>query len=380
MAKKEMGAARDMKWKLISIVLIFFSLCGCLPTSIVDDILIIEGEGYDYIGNGNIIGTITMPNFEQSGNQGSQGAGLPTTASMIRYLSGKTYNGKSLADKFQAEGQKVVRPGKIRLILFNKRLAKYGLSRELAFRNRDPDTPRDMTIAVVDGSCKELMTATNYQTQIPVARYVQDMIIQNNEQDYPDTDMASFLYSYYGPYMDPFMPIIKKSGDHLEMRGLALFKHDKYAMSIKDDQVFLFKMLYQSFDQGVYDFQYAPGKHVVLRNVRTTIHYQVKDGNSSSPDIIAYTKVLGQVRQASPEAISKFSAPSMSIRLEKHLQNRADRLVQQFQKKGIDPLQLGEQVRSFTYHFDGKTWKERYPHAHFHSRVDVNIVQTGISH
>ncbi|MCO7175887.1 Ger(x)C family spore germination protein [Sporolactobacillus kofuensis] len=367
------------KITLTSLFLCFIFLAGCIPTSIIDDILIIEGEGYDYIGNGKVIGTITMPNFVQSGNQGSQGAGMPTTASMIRNLSGKTYDGKSLVDKFQSEGQRVIRPGKIRLILYNKRLAKHGLAKQLTFRNRDPDVPRDLNLAIVDGSCKELLTSENYQTQIPIARYVQDMIIHNNEQNYPDSDLSTFLYAYYGTYMDPFMPIIRKKDDHIEMRGLALFKRDKYVMSISENKAFIFKMLYQNFNQGVYDFQFAPGKHIALRNVHTSVSYNVRNGNSTSPEIFAKVKIIGQVRQAYPGSISKATAPRMERKLERDLAYQAKKLVHQLQKKGIDPLQLGDQVRSFTYHFDGKSWPERYRQAHFHCKISVKIQQTGIS-
>lgn len=365
---------------LIPIFCSLFFLSGCVPTYIFDDIMIIEGIGYDYIGNGKIIGTITTPNFVQgTGSGGSQSTGVPANGPMVRTLSAKTYDGKSLIDKFQAEGQMGLQGGKTRLMIYNKAMAKHGLLRQLSFRNRDPDVPRDMNLAVVEGNCREILTSNDYQAQMSVTQYIQNLIQDNSRQNYPETDLAKFLYAYYGAYMDPFMPLIRKQGDHLELRGLAIFKKDRYVMSIPNKKVFLFKMLFQKFNQGVYDMQYAHGKHIALRNVHTAISYYVRNGNSATPDIYAKVKVIGQVRQATPKAISKRTSQSVAKLFEKSLTYNAKALVHQFQKKGVDPLQLGDQVRSFTYHFDGASWPDRYPNAHFHCQVSVNIQQTGIS-
>lgn len=368
-----------MKMKIIMLCSFLLLLTGCLPSNIIDDILMIEAEGYDYIGNGMIMGTVTMPNYAESGNPGSQGAGLPSTASMMRHISGVTYDGKSLVDKFQPKGQRMIKVGKNRLMLFDKKLAMHSLRKQIDFRNRDPDVPRGLTVAIVEGSTKEMLTAKDYQTQIPVSRYIEDLILQNSQQNYPNTDLAQFLYSYYGDYMDPFMPMLRKQGDHVALIGVAMFRKDKYVMKIGGNDVFVFKMLFQPFNQGVYDFEFAPGKHIALRNVHTTASYQVRDGNSPSPDIYARVKIAAQVRQAYPGSINRFNSNRFAEQLNRHLEWKSTQLVRRFQAYHIDPLGLGDTVRSFTRHFDGDSWPDRYPHARFHCHVAVNIVQTGIS-
>lgn len=356
------------------------SLVGCIPTNTLDQTLMVEGEGFDYIGQGKIIGTVVMPNFDPGSSQGGQeAAGTQSIASMINSLSGVTYDGKSLVDKFQSEGQEVMRVGSLKVMIYDKDLAEHGLSRQMSFRNRDPDVPSAISIAVVDGDAKELLTATDYQTRMPVARYIQHMILQNSQQNYPTTNLRYFLDSYYGDYMDPFMPIIRKDGDHLEMRGLAIFRDDKYVMSIRENKVFLFKMLYEPFNQGFYDCQLPSGKHVVLRNAQTSVKYDVKNGNSASPDIVATATVRGYVRQASPGVIRTDTAKDIEKKIAASLGSNAEEMVRRFQEKGTDPLRLGDTVRSFTRNFDGKTWSKRYPNASFHCQVNVRIIQTGVS-
>lgn len=368
-----------MKTRVMFTLSCLLLLSGCLPTNTLDETLMVEGEGFDYIGHGKLIGTVVMPSFVQGNNQGAQGAGVPTTASMIRSLSGITYDGKSLVDKFQSSGQEVMRVGSMKVMIFDKKLARHGLGRQISFRNRDPDVPSAISIAVVDGSSKKLLTATDYQSQIPIARYIQHMVLQNSQQNYPLSNLRYFIDSYYGAYMDPFMPIIRKDGDHLEMKGLALFKDDKYVMSIGEDKMFIFKMLYQKFDQGFYDYRIARDKHIALRNVQTSVKYNVAHGNSSTPQIVATVNIKGYVRQASPKVISTGKTAGMDKKIAADLAENAENLVHRFQAKGTDPLRLGDTVRSFTRHFDGRTWEKRYPDADFSCKVHVVIVQTGIS-
>ncbi|RYL93012.1 Ger(x)C family spore germination protein [Sporolactobacillus sp. THM7-4] len=367
-----------MKVKTAGALIILVFLSGCLPTSVIDDILMVEAEGYDYIGDGKVLGTATMPNYVESGNQGGQGAGLPSTAAMMSSVSGVTYDSKSLIDKFQSKGQRPLRLGKVRIMIFNKRMARHGLKKELDFRNRDPETGRDMQLAVVDGSTNKLLTA-QYQTTIPVSRYLTDMIDQNQEQNYPKSNLHQVLYSYYGNYMDPFMPMIRKEGMHLEMRGIALFRNDKYVMTLPEKNVFLFKMLFEKFNQGVYDYQYSPGKHVVIRNVYSTVSYKVRNGNGAEPEIFAKVRLMGDVRQSAPHLLKKDYHTKVEKGMERDIEERAFKMVEMFQKKRIDPLRLGDLVRSYTRQFDGASWDERYPHAHFHCSVHVNIMEMGVS-
>ncbi|MCL1632772.1 Ger(x)C family spore germination protein [Sporolactobacillus sp. CPB3-1] len=368
-----------MKIKVFFLLMLIPLLSGCLPTSTLDQVLMVEGEGFDYLGNGKIMGTVVIPSFEQGASQNGQGGGMQSISSTIRSLSGVTYDGKSLADKFQSEGQEILRVGSMKTMIYDKKLAKFGLKNQLSFRNRDPDVPSAISIAVVDGSTKELLTATDYQTKVPIARYIQHMILQNTQQNYPSTNLRYFLDSYYGAYMDPFMPLIKKSGDHLEMQGLALFRNDKYIMSIPDSKMFVFKMLYEPFNQGFYDCLLPSGKHIVVRNVESSVKYKVEDGNGVSPKVVASLQIKGYVRQASPKTVSTKAASTVSKKVADDLKHNAEKMVRQLQRKGVDPLRIGDTVRSATRHFDGKTWNERYPNTNFSCQIHVEVIQTGIS-
>ncbi|GGL42591.1 Ger(x)C family spore germination protein [Sporolactobacillus putidus] len=365
--------------KSLVIIMMLMLLSGCIEDNIIDDILMAEAEGYDYIGNNQVIGTITTPNYAQGGVSGSGGGGLPATASMMSSATTVTYDGRSLAENLQPKGQKKIKVGKLRIMLFNEALLKHGFEKTIHFRNQDPEVGRDMYLAMVDGSTKDLLTAT-YQTAIPISRYVYDLIFQNQQQNFPKNNLSTFLYSYYGRYADPMMPIIKREKDHIVLTGIMFFKHDKYAGRINGQQkAFIFKTLVENFKFGFYDYTFQQNEHAVLENVSSSRQYVVKNGNSATPDIFATIRITGYVRQGSPLLKTKDYNSTIKRGMEKDLEKQIKKMVAGFQKSGIDPIELGQIVRSYTRHFDGASWSDRYPNARFHVKTKINIVETGVS-
>jgi spore germination protein len=53
-------------------------------------------------------------------------------------------------------------------------------------------------------------------------------------------------------------------------------------------------------------------------------------------------------------------------------------MIQQFQEKGIDPLGIGEEVRTRTRKWDQKKWKELYPDIKITVQAKVKIMESGV--
>lgn len=366
--------------KLLNIAAVpLLFLGGCMQDNIIDDILMVEAEGYDYIGNDQVIGTITTPNYAQGGVSGSGGGGMPATASLMTSASAITYDGRSLVEKLTPEGQKAIRAGKLRVQLLNEPLLRHGLKKLIQFRNQDPDVGRDLFLVMVDGNSKDLLQST-YQTAIPVSRYIYDLIFQNQQQNYPRSNLSTVLYNYYGYNTDPFMPIIKKEQDHIVLTGIALLKRDQYVGRLNGQQeAFLLKTLIENFNYGFYDYTFEPDQHVVLENVNSSRHYDVKNGNSAEPDIYAAVNIKGYVRQGNPLLATKEYYSKTQSGIQNEIERALEKMVAGFQKMKIDPIGIGDTVRSYTRNFDARSWPERYSHIHFHAKVNAKIIETGIS-
>lgn len=376
MDQRQSEAEKLLKKKLIATIMVLVFLSGCLPTSIIDRILIIEAESYDYIGQNKVYGTVVFQNNLSNG--GTSGGGTPPMTTTMRSVSGMTYDGKSLVDRFQQASQRPARVGKLRIMLCDRKMAEHGLEKTLENRLRDADTGGDMYLAVTDGDANQMLTGS-YQTQLPISDYLTNLIDQSEEQNYPSSSLHSILYSYFGSYMDPFMPMIKKRGKHLEMDGIALFKKGKMAMSVPEDDAYIFKMLYEPFNQGFFDYQYSSDQHIALRNIGTGHQYSVKKGNSFRPEIYATVQIQAQVRQVAPGLLKEGPNKALEHKIEQDLEKRACAMVRRFQEKGIDPLGLGDLTRSYTRYFHGKSWPDRYKNAQFHCHVSLTITQNGIS-
>ncbi|AZV44747.1 hypothetical protein BAOM_4140 [Peribacillus asahii] len=65
--------------------------------------------------------------------------------------------------------------------------------------------------------------------------------------------------------------------------------------------------------------------------------------------------------------------------LEKKLIKQANYLINDFQKKNIDPLQLKQKVLAFNKEMSNEDFKQIYPTMKINVKADVKIVQTGIS-
>ncbi|MCO7124907.1 Ger(x)C family spore germination protein [Sporolactobacillus shoreicorticis] len=367
--------------RLISLIscILFLALSGCVQPSIIDDILMAEAEGLDYLGDNKVLGTITVPNYVTGGVSGSGGGGLPATAAMMSSASAITYDGKSLVEKLQVKGQKAIRVGKLRVMLLNKAYLQHGIRKLIEFRNQDPDVGRDLYLIMVDGSTKELLEGT-YQTQIPISRYIYDLIFHNQEKNFPLSNMKIFMYKYYGAHMNAYMPIIKKQGKHIVLTGYALIENNRYAGTVMGDNAnFIFKSLLETVNLGYYDYEYKPGQHFVLEDIQSTISYKVKNGNGAEPKITAQVKMSGNVRQGNPEIKTKNYYTKMKKKLQNHLENRMENMVAAFQKKGVDPIGLGDIARSYTRHFNDSSWEDHYPNAQFRAHVSIDINETGSS-
>lgn len=370
------GMASSVKNRLLLIVsLLFIFLTGCLPTYVIDDIRLVQALGYDAVSKNRVMGTVAVPNFSSSGSQQTQSQNVQSSTDSFSVISN---TGKTVPFKLQAKSQEPLRLGKLNVILFNEQLAKRGVEQFVDFFNRDPDIGRQLYIAVVQGKASGVLKG-RYSTGTAVPGYLKKMIEQNTERNLPETNLHDFLYAYFGNGIDPFLPLIKKTGDHIEITGLAIFKTNKMVTAIPFDQSFIFKMMYQPFTQGNYEVRVARNSYVSVENIGSKVDYVIEDGGTSHPKITINVKMQGVIREAESDKKSATYSQKVTKVLDKELRNKANKMIKQFQKENVDPLGLGDRVRSKTRNWDFSKWQQSYPHARIHVSVKVDIAQTGIT-
>ncbi|MFC7395265.1 Ger(x)C family spore germination protein [Scopulibacillus cellulosilyticus] len=370
---------KNIKKRMKALLILLFCtvLTGCLPTDIVDDIYTVQTIGFDYAGNHEILGTVVAPIYAQSQGGGSQQGGAQQGPSTTDTFSTVSHTDKEVVEKLQTESEQKIKLGKLTVALINDALAKKGIEKYLDYFNRNPDIGRDVYVAIVDGSTRRLLNG-QYASNPDVSRYLFDLIQQNIEENFPNTNLHEYFYEYYGKGINAFLPVLKKHKDHIEMEGIGLIKNNRYIGLLPFKYVFIFKMLREPFNQGTYALNLSPHKFVTVKNIGSKVKYKVKDGNSRQPKIWINVKLNGVITEASVQGNPQKYINTVSSTLEKDLKNKGTKVIKLLQRKNTDPLGLGDQVRSYTYNWNEKQWYKHYPHAKIKLNVDVNITQTGI--
>lgn len=351
---------------LLSIVL----LAGCgVKKNILEDMLLAEVTGYDDAGDAKVRGSIVV-SISQSGENSTMGKEV---------YSAVTHTGKNVRQKVESEAPKRLVSGRLQTILYGETLARKGIYDYVDTYRRDPDVGRDLFLAVVSGKAEDIVNIESKMLKTPDVK-TKELIQQNTETNLPDTNLHSFLYYYYGNNIDPVMPLLEKKQDHIKVKGIALFKDDKYiGKYITYEDGFLFKVLFGNFRNGLYEMEMKENSYINIQNITSKVEYEIKDGNGS-PEVTIKAAIKGGLLEVQDVDLKNPGAiPKIEKKAQKVFEKKLGRMVKMFQENNVDPLALGDRARSKTRNFDRGNWEKVYPTIPVKIKVDVTLVQEGIT-
>jgi spore germination protein len=361
---------KNMKKKKLFIFTILFLLMGCVPKQIIDEVQLIHAIGFDELPNNNIKGTITYPVFNSDGTV------------RVESLSAVSHTSQFIRSKINTKSPKTLSTGQLRIVLFNDKFAKKGILDIVNSLYRDPNVGNRLFIAVVNGNANDLLTKKYTAATLP-SIYLMDLIEQNIEsENLPKTNLHVFLYSYYGEGIDPFLPIVKKDKNAMQLEGIALFKNDKYVGKLNHSESFAFKVLVDGSKTGHYEVEMKKGKnkgHAVVRNIKGTTSYKVRKVNGV-PEFDVKLKILGEIHEY-PPWLNLEEEPNIKLiekTFSKQINQEANKIIAKFQRLNVDPLGFGDQVRRRERNWDFKKFKEQYPNMKVKISTDIEIVESGV--
>lgn len=349
--------------------ILFLSGCDLLGVqkNILEDNLLAEGVGFDAEGEGKIKSTAVVTSART-------GKDVPAGKEIYQAVS---YSAKSTRQKMESQTPYPVVSGRLEVIVYGTELAKKGLFPLVDTYSRDPSIGRKLILAVAEERAEPLVKLEKKQAGSPGVK-LKEVITQNHRSILPDVNLHSFLYSYYGKGRDPVMPLIGEKKGNLEVKGIALFKGDRYTGEyIPYQDGFLFKVLYEKFKKGLYEVKLKEG-YLAMSNIETEAHYTIKHANTE-PEVKIDVELNGYVlemegRDMREQDLGHFEQETAGI-----IKNKMEKMIRLFQKKHIDPLGIGERARSYTRHFSFEKWDREYPDIPIKLNVKVKLVQTGIS-
>lgn len=354
------------KWIRVFCIIVLVCTTGCLPTFNIEDIQIIQAVGYDYVDEESISGTASVGVYKPSEGQAA--------------LEGETFqaigrNVREIQRKMNLESPRPLVNGKLSVVLISEQLAQRGFREIIDSYAREPDISRKMYFAIVEGSTKELLEG-DYKLTQSVTQYIKGQLDQNLKRTFPTTNIHEFLNAYFGKGKDPFLPLLSKKENKIEISGFAVFNDDKLIEKIHNKS-FLLKTLIEGFQSGAYDVP-VENDLISFDNIGSAVHIRYKK-SKDIPEFHIKVKIKGQYEEIKNKSFVKSTdIKGLEKQVKKSLEKELTTLVRQFQEKKVDPLGLGEIARSQDRSWNQETFYQQYPKIPIKVEVDFELLEIGI--
>ncbi|GGB40223.1 Ger(x)C family spore germination protein [Fictibacillus barbaricus] len=349
---------------IISIIVAYF---GRVEKEILDELEIATSAGFDYKGDQKVEATAVFPRINPDKTITNET--LSTTANLS----------KEALREINQKSHKPIENGKLEVAVYNEKLARHGIEDFIDTFHRDPSIGSRLILAVVDGSSKKILEKS--YGEFDTGTYLQKLLEHNMAHGIiPTSNFHLFLSAFYARGMDPILPLLELNGNNINIKGLALFKGPKMVMELTEEKLFTFKSLYEELRLA--------GVKLKTKENNETEYFSIQAINSkkkfkitnvyTDPEINIHLKVTGSIREYSGENVDATTIKKAEKLLKKKISKESAEMIKRFQKKRIDPLGLGEQVRSRTRHWDEKKWEEQYKNAKINVKVEVIITEIGV--
>ncbi|WP_257351672.1 Ger(x)C family spore germination protein [Pseudalkalibacillus decolorationis] len=363
-----------MTIKHLSLLICIVILTGCVPTSIVEEVNYMKGKAYDYVDGDNFKTTISIPIYPK-GEKTSGGIENGTISAI-----GKT--SEEIEEMIDYESPRPIEDGHLNTVLFSEEILDNGIMDFLDSLTRNPQIGRTVQLAVVKGEAAPYM---KFQTKgnIQPPDFIYDVLSHAMEESFPRTNIHKFLYQYYGKGMDPFLPFLTLTGDRVKIDGIALFDKDRYVGRLPYRMIFIFKMLSEGHVNGAYRVTMKDSNDdVLIETISSSIKRAFK-GSIENPVVSITVDVKGVMEEAHFPIGSGEKRGANIKKIEKQfeetLQKRGLELIKQLQQKKIDPLSIGNYIRSRMRDWNKEKWETIYPEMEIQLKVNVSITGTGVS-
>jgi len=360
-----MGKRR--KGRILVIIFVCIGcLVGCARTKIVDKLSIIHVFGFDLDENGNMVGTALYPEYTKS-----------KSSDKIQYLEEKTDAVALLRPKMSTHTSTPVALSKIRVIVFGNDYAKTGVNDVVERLLLTPEIATNIQIAVSTHSAKETLNSLK-KGNLTLA----DQIKQNmTGQQLPKMNLHVFLNHYYGEGMDPYVPMITiDENDKIQVDRVGIFKNDKLKLHLDEKETFTFSILEDYRTQAIYEIvldEKDLKEVIVIQGFRNKRKWEwVKDKQQLNLSL-----KLTWIVTHHPDRFNLENPHDLEMikgLIKKNVQEDVEELLNKFKETGVDPLGIGNIVRSKDRDWEKTSFYEQYPTLPINIDLNLEIIHSGL--
>lgn len=351
--------------KILTLFMFSAALSGCVEKSILDDIVLVNGLGFDYCDGVNIQATVVYPDY------------LPDQPPKDKTFTGRARMNKTVLQDISRQTTHPVVTGSINTVVFGRELAeKQGILDLVDSFHRDPRVGSTIFLGVIDGTAKEFLKGKYgiRSTGEHVAKIIEHNI---KHEDLPRTNMQRFFSDYYQTGKTPFMPLLRKTeAGNVELTGITFFKYGKIADSIPAEKMFFFKLLSDKYSEGLHSVKTKEGEASV-RDIRSSHDFILLQQNPLK--IRVKIKVNGIIDEFNGEELNPSTVKSVEKEFEKIIYEECMELISRFQEKEIDPIGFGQFAKTQIRNFDMENWLSTlYKDLSVDIKPKVTITETGV--
>lgn len=347
---------------LFLLLLCVILITGCVRKRVIDDVNIAVGMGIDK-SNGQLNGSILIPVFKAD-----------------RAVENFTFTAKGevtrdLISKMQTKASQPIVGGSLDVVLIGEKMAREGILQVLDVFLREPTIGAGLYLAVVDGSPEEIFKG-DYGDR-GNAQYLRQLMEHNMEGgNLPLSNLHRFLFDYYQKGKDAYLPLLKKTDPKLvNIIGIALFKGDKVVDTLHEEEMFYFKLLVDPKGEGAIKVKKKHGASFV-KSLKS--QHKMKLIRREPYEFAIDIKIKGSLIEHQGRILKKDELIGIEKQMEKQIVKKCTAMIQDFQKKEIDPVGFGHFAKTKTRNFDFKKWQESYKTAQIKVNADVEIIELGV--
>jgi len=362
-------------------------LTGCWDRREINDVAFVVGTAIDIEKDG-YRGTLQIPLVGQMG--GPQGGGGGTSGSKAWHIEsafGKTIRGATEAE--QDHLSRILNFSHRRVFVIGKPLASRGVMPIFDAVFRIPQNRLGAFPLVALGDAKDILTA-----DAPVEKMPAEMLREVAQLATADPiNLRIFFYSLLTEGIDPIAPAvkrisaapnIKKSKSTLELAGIAVFRHDKLAAVLTEDDAMGLLIAMNQARSPILDVK-APGGSegtiiVQLQQSKTKIEPKV-DGGRIRFDLTIMAHGNVTEKMSDYPTSTTVQRDGLEHAAEKRLTDIVEHAIRKSQRHQADPIGFGDVL----HRKHPRLWRdvrdrwerEELPEMEFRVRARVHLEHDG---
>lgn len=360
------------KWRkhrvLFLIMICIAVLIGCSRTKIIDKISIVQIFGFDQAENGELIGTALFPDYTKS-KDGDQ----------IQSLEEQAVASVLVVSKMAEHTSNPIEVAKLRVILFGKNYAEAGIGNMAERLLLTPQLGTHVQIATSTQSARDILLNFKKEKSLTLSERIE----QNMEGQYlPKMNLHIFLNHFYGEGMDAYVPMITlDEKNRVMVNGMGVFKDDKLKLHLNREKSTLFSYVkdYQTptiFKINLND-QNDKKEFIIVRS-----YHSKKDWHWDKEKEQLYLRL--NLKISLTQYPNKFNVEKQENfrEIEKIVEKKIEKgildLVETLKKNEVDPIGIGNIVRSKDSTWEEESFYKKYPTLPIHVNVKLEIIHSGL--